>query len=101
MNRLVFKEMLDETQKQETRLYKWVRVDGQYRFIHVVFYETHAMLVDNHEEAEAAGTIAVNCDYARVMDYGSGTLKVGCSSEAEEALEKLFQNAGRELKPRW
>jgi len=107
MDRLSFEEMLEDSNQRESKVYKWVRVitntGSEFRFIHLVWHENHGMLVDEGEKADSAGTIGVNCDFWRVSTggWGSTTLKIGCDEEAAQALESIFEAAGRPEKERW
>jgi hypothetical protein len=92
-------EMLEHSNTRAGNLYKWARVDGNFRFIHFVFHEQHTMLVVEGEKATSAGNITMNDDFWRMPSRGSMTLNVGCSSEDETALEKVLLDAGREFKP--
>jgi hypothetical protein len=97
---LNFEEMLVDSNTREGGLYKWALVGSQYRFIRYIYSENHGMLVNDGEAASDAGTISVNSDFHRVMDHGSSTLKVGCSSQAEENLNKLLEDASRPFRER-
>ncbi len=57
-------------------------------------------LVEEGDVATDAGTIMVGDDYWRISTLGRGSqkLKVGCSAEAETALETVLAEAGRELR---
>jgi len=96
---LTLDEMLEHSNTRAGNLYKWARVNGEFRFIHLIFYENHGMLVNDGEEATSAGTITMNSDFWRMTDRGSSTLSVGCSGEDETALEETLLAAGREFKP--
>jgi hypothetical protein len=92
-------EMLEHSNTRAGNLYKWARVNGDFRFIHYIYGEQHTMLVDEGEEATSAGNITMNDDFWRMPSRGSMTLNVGCSSEDEIALEETLAAAGREFKP--
>lgn len=94
-------QMLEDSNTRTGALYKWVRVGEEFRFIRVIFYEAHKMLVNDDEIATDAGTIVVNNDFWHCMDRGSMTLKIGCSAEAETQLEQLLADAGREFRDRY
>ena len=95
--------MLDHSNQRETQLYKWARVNGEYRFIHVIYGENHRMLVEEGEQADNAGTIGINNDFWRVpsLGWGSTTLKVGCDEQAANDLENILVNAGRKRRERY
>lgn len=97
---LTLPEMLEHSNERASKLYKWALVNGEFRFVHITYGETHLYLVDEGDVATDAGTIMVADDYWRVSTAGrgSGKLKVGCSDEAETALETALADAGRELK---
>ena len=92
---MTFQEMLEHSDQRESKLYKWVRVGEEFRFVHLIFQENHAMAVEEGEEGDSAGTISANSNFWRVVDWGSTTLKIGCSQEAAETLEKNMLAAGR------
>lgn len=94
---LTLQQMLEQS-SHEGSFYKWVLVDGEYRFIEVLLFgETHAMLLNSGETATDAGSIDVYPDYWINRGYGSTTAACGCSSEAIEALAQLLAETGRNL----
>jgi|GEM_PF-4747775 len=93
-------EMMNRSLTPEGDIYKWVLVGTEYRFIRVVYAEHHGMLVNDGEQASDAGTIHATDSYWRVMGQGSTTLKVGCSSEAEEGLRMAFSADNRPQRER-
>lgn len=105
-NILTFFEMLEDSNTREGALYKWARIQPAgsesdpevFRFIKVIYGETHRMLVEDGEKPLAGGTVSVADDRFRVMGWGSTTLDVGCDSRHAEDLENTLVAAGRERK---
>ena len=93
---LSFDEMLINSNTPEGGQYKWALVGDEFRFVRVIFYENHRMLVNDGEAATDAGTISVAADRWKTYGLGSITLKVGCSAEAAERLASLLAEAGRQ-----
>jgi hypothetical protein len=94
------KELLEKTSAaREGGIFKFAKVNGEYRFIQLHWHENHGMLVDEGETATTAGTITLNNDFWRLTDMGSSTLKVGFTAETEDELKELL--VGREFKSRW
>lgn len=83
---------------QTVELVKWVKVEGEFRFIVVSFYEHHGMLVWGQERATAAGSILVSPDGWRHQGYGSNTLGVGVTPQDLEELGALFLQHGKSEK---
>jgi hypothetical protein len=92
---LTFEEMLANSNTPEGGLYKWALVGDEFRFVRVICYENHRMLVEDGEEATDAGTISTANDRWKTYGLGSVTLKVGCGADAAERLAALLGNAGR------
>lgn len=99
---LTLDEMLVQANECAFKLYKWALVNDEFRFVHVIYAETHLMLVEDGDEATDAGTICVAGDAWSLpsMAYGSIKLKVGCSGEAMNKLEAALAAAGRERRER-
>ena len=97
---LSLEEMLEHSNERCSKLYKWALVNGEFRFVHIIYAETHLYLVDEGDVATDAGTIMVADNYWRISTGGLGStkLKVGCSAEADIALETALAEAGRELR---
>ena len=93
---LTFEEMLVNSNTPQGGLYKWALVGDEFRFVRVICYENHRMLVEDGEAATDAGTISVAVGRWKTYGLGSTTLKVGCSAEAAEKLAARLQQAGRE-----
>ena len=105
-NVLTFAEMLEDSNTRAGGIYKWVRVkpagaeadDEVFRFIKVNYHENHGMLVEDGEQALAAGTIVVRDDSWKLPwtgGWGSTTLKVGCDEHHARDLEAVLTAAGR------
>jgi len=72
-------------------VWKFVKVNGEYRWIeNLVFDEGHASLVDKGETAESAGLIFIFKDFWRMEDSYSSTLKVGCKGDEREEISALL-----------
>lgn len=83
-------EILAATEKVG-EVYKFVKVDGSYRFIKLQIYgPVHANMVDKDEKAEAAGTIMLRPCSWQISDRYSSTLGIGCSGKEEDELKALF-----------
>ena len=95
---LTLAEMLEHSNTREGNLYKWARVEGEFRFIHTMMHEHHGMLVNEGDTATSAGNITMNNDFWRMPSRGSTTLKIGCSGDDETALEQVLLDAGRKFK---
>ena len=86
-------------------VYKFVKVNGEYRFIEsTAFSGNHTDLVDDGETATAAGTIFIAGDenenmlYFKMYEYYSMTLKVSCKGGEEKEIAELL---GLEEKSKW
>ena len=72
---------------------KWVRLStGEYRFLDSKDGSEHKDLVDAGEEATDAGILFVYPEHGkwRMHDYGSMSLGIGCSAEADQGLDKIL-----------
>ena len=79
--------------------YKFVRVDGEYRFAEIEYHcPDHKHLVGNDEKADVAGTISIRSDCWQLQDGFSSTLKLGCGFDDIQDLTQLLQRKGRD---RW
>jgi len=89
--------MLTADQLESWEAYKFVRVNGQYRFLHLGLHcDTHKSLVQPGETAESAGTISlISDDEWKFLDTFSTSLKVGVKEDDEERL------LGRSPKREW
>ena len=77
-----------EISKQEG-LYKFVKVNGEYRFIGGTF-GYHVELVQDGEKATSAGSIWISEKYWKLCTNYSTTLKVHCAFDETDHLAKLF-----------
>lgn len=70
-------------------IYKFVRVNGAYRFCSVM--NQHSDLVATGEEAESAGIVMIFDTSWRFGDFNySSTLRVGTDENDEPALTKII-----------
>ena len=70
--------------------YKFVKVNGEYRFSNVLTNVSHRNMVFSNEKAESAGIIGVNEDDWTIIDSYSMTLKISFDDKDEEMLTKLL-----------
>ncbi len=69
---------MDDPIGKEGSMWKFVRVNGEYRWVEVdILSPGHASLVQEGETAEAAGTLYLYPDFWRMTDPYSSTLKIG------------------------
>ena len=77
-------------EKLESGIYKFVRVDGEYRFVEVAFHcPNHSDMVGKNEIADSAGTVSISANYWKLVDGYSSTLKLCCNDEITELTEML------------
>jgi hypothetical protein len=77
--------------------YKFVRVDGEYRFAQIGFHcPDHRHLVGNSETADAAGMISVYPNRWQLKDRYSKTLELGCGFDDIQDLTELLQREGKD-----
>lgn len=81
-------------------LFKYVEVNGEFRFIVLdVDSPRHSSMKSKEENATSAGTINVRPDKTVMMeDSWSSSLNIGTSSEAWDRLEAAL---GTKLRGRW
>ena len=70
----------------ESKIYKFVRVDGQYLFADP--WTNHDQIA---KKGETAGTILVDNKFWRVMSNGSMTLGIGMDANDEANLTELLK----------
>lgn len=74
--------------KLEPGPYKYVKVNGEYRFFSIDF--DHIEKVNKGETATSAGLIAVYKKQWKFLDRWSMTLKIGAAEDDEAELSKLL-----------
>lgn len=85
-------------ERREGRVYKFVKVDGSFRFVEIegfLFCPAHADLVEEDETAECAGNIRVVGHEWHMLQWYSQTLKIHATPEDADDLTALL---GRPLK---
>jgi hypothetical protein len=78
--------------RREWGVFKFVKVNGEYRFGDSELSIGHVDMVDvqEGEKAVAAGTILLFDAYWRLEDSYSTTLRIGCGDEEVEELKALI-----------
>ena len=82
---------------QEGGIYKFVKVNGNFRFVDVsgFFPPGHVDLVDEGETAESAGTVRITHKDWEMLDWQSSTLKVHATPDDADALWRLLARPQR------
>jgi len=81
-------------------LFKFVRVNGEYRFTLAMFGgRTHKSLVGEGETAESAGTMDVREDCWKMADWRSMTLGIGVDGQTD--IDNLTELLGKPYRDRW
>jgi hypothetical protein len=79
------------TKPPQDGLWKFVYVNGEYRFVEVDYFSpSHEDMVHEGEQAESAGMIGIRKDRWEVRDSWSMTLKIGVSKDDYDRLTALL-----------
>jgi len=78
--------------------WKFVKVNGEYRWIEVDMWGggQHKEAVNDGETAEAAGTINIFDNYWRMVDSYSMTLKIGITMTTKDEITSLLNKPEKE-----
>jgi len=78
--------------------WKFVKVNGEYRWIEVGMWNAgqHKDAVKEEERPEAAGTINIFNDYWRMIETYSMTLKIGTTMTTKDEITSLLNKPGKE-----
>jgi hypothetical protein len=88
-----------EIRGAEPDSYKFVKVNGEYRFFPTMCSSlSHASVVMDNEKAESAGFIGIGGKVFRLMTDGSMTLKIGPTQDTGKELEEVI---GKPLHDPW
>ena len=78
-----------QTETPTDGLWKFVKVNGQFRWLQPLSYHSHA--VNNGENPEAAGCISIFANsHWYVADYCSSTLKIGFQETTEQEITEIL-----------
>jgi len=81
--------MIDLQEVKQGGVFKFVRIDGMYRFVPPE--GCHADAVKEGEKAESAGLIGIRDDFWKFLDTWSISLRVGTSIWDVDGLTRLLE----------
>ena len=90
-------DQLNAIGDNEGGFFKFIQVNGEFRFIKVTFAESHSDMLKRGEMATGAGAVMVFNHHWRFSGYGSRMLSIDCSEECGAALRAVI---GRECRER-